>query len=93
MYYGGIHPNEKCFDHNSDYGKAMDTIAKNEELLTNALTGKEKELFLDITNAWGELLGIDACETFVMGFRLGASFTLDTFINTDNEFKSIIKED
>ena len=89
LYHGNISPQEKCFDHHSDYGKALDIVAKNEELLIKFLDGKEKEQFLSYVDACSEVLSISNCETFVDGFRIGAAFVLDAFINTDNEFKDI----
>jgi hypothetical protein len=89
LYYGNINPNAKCFDRKSQYGKTMELLSKNEELLNGILTGKEQQLFADYTKAWGDVLSISVCETFVDGFRLGGSLTLDTFIKDDNEFHGI----
>ena len=92
LYYGNINPNTKCNDRNSQYDKSMALLSKNEELLNGVLAGKELQLFADYTKAWGDILSITACETFVDGFRLGASLTLDTFINDDNEFHGITED-
>ncbi|MHB1314884.1 MAG: DUF6809 family protein [Christensenellales bacterium] len=89
LYFGNVDPQAKGFDRHSAYGKAMDAVAKNEGILTGVLTGNEKEVFLDYVSAWSEVLGITAAETFTDGFRLGASFTLDAFLNTDSDFKDI----
>ncbi len=37
---------------------AMDTIAKNEEILAEELEGKNKKMFLDYANAWGVILNL-----------------------------------
>lgn len=93
LYYGNIRPSEKNFDRNSKYETIMNVLVKNEDVLSEALSGKEKNLFSEYVKAWGDLLSLDARETFVSGFRLGANFALDTFVNADNQFKSITSEE
>ena len=91
LYYGNINPNARKFDRNSPYAKAMDTVAKNEEILSGLLTGKEKEMFTEFCKAFDDIIGITACETYVDGFRTGAIFMHDTFISKENEFKSLLE--
>ena len=55
----------------------------NEEFLTEALSGENKKKFLDFVNAWGVVNGESNLDSFMMGFRLGANFTYDTFVATD----------
>ncbi len=93
LYFGNIDPQARCFDTDSRYGKAMAVISENEELLSKLLKEKELKLFLDFTNAWGELLGIASCETFVDGFRIGAAFSLDTFVSKESELKEFLREE
>lgn len=42
LYYGNINPNEKCFDHKSEYAKFTKIIADNEEKLTAFLNALPK---------------------------------------------------
>ena len=70
----------------------MKTISENEELLTKLLKDKELQLFLDFVNAYGELMGVASCETFVDGFRIGAALTIDTFISKDSELIDYLRE-
>ena len=92
LYYGNIDPQAKTFDRDSAYGKALETTVNKEAVLADLLPEKEKALFLDYVNAWDEVLGITAAETFVDGFRIGAAFMLDTFINTGSAFIDICSE-
>ena len=87
LYLGNINLDTKDFEHNPQYGNAIKIISKNEGLLTGLLTGNEQQLFLDLVNAWGDVLDISSCETFVDGFRIGAAFILDTFVKTGYELK------
>lgn len=52
----------------------------NEDLLTAALNDENKKMFLDYVNAWDVVNGESTLDGFIMGFRLGAKFTYDTFI-------------
>jgi hypothetical protein len=39
--------------------------------------------------AFGEVLSESVAETFVDGFRIGAHFTVDTFVSKENVFHPI----
>ena len=43
----------------------------------------KKKLFHDFVNANSELLGESTLDSFILGFRLGAKFTYDTFISDE----------
>ena len=85
LYFGNIDPQTKCFKEDSQYGKAIAVISKNEELLIELLKDKELKLFNDLMDAWGEFTGVTECETFSDGFRIGAMFVFDTFVNKKSE--------
>ena len=44
------------------------------------LGGKEKHLFSQLMNAQSEILDTEARERFIEGWKLGASFMIDTFL-------------
>ena len=44
-------------------------------------------------NAWSVVNGETALDNFIVGFRLGAAFTHDTFISEDTPFIDLLKED
>jgi len=90
LFYGNIHPHERSFSRNSQYGKAMEVISKSEHILTEELDGKLKSHFLDFVNAQSEINSITAYESFLDGFILGAGFMRDTFLTEHNRvFKDI----
>ena len=62
----------------------------NEEHLTEVLSGESKKRFLDYTNAWNIVNGESNLDSFIIGFRLGAQFTYDTFVSTEAPFKEMI---
>ena len=77
LYFGNISPNEKRVDGDSDYGKLVQLISKNENKLTELLEDKGKMLFLDYANAQNELNATSTMEGFTDGFRLGARIMLE----------------
>ncbi len=66
LFYSSLNPS------NSNFKKAIETVSKNEELLTKFLKGKEKKLFLDYANAYSAINGETAVANFVVGMKLGA---------------------
>ena len=43
-------------------------------------------------NAWGVVNGESNLDSFIMGFRLGANFTYDTFVSEEAPFIDLLKE-
>lgn len=77
LYFGNIDMNTQGFNRNSDVAKAMDTLVKVEDRLTELLDGKEKQLFLDYVNAWSEVNAETAVGRFMFGFKVGARITAE----------------
>ena len=92
FYYGNIDPQARSTKQNKTVQKELAVLTKTEELLTNALTDEPKKWFLDFANAWSVVNGESNLDSFIMGFRLGAKFTYDTFVNDEAPFKDLLKE-
>lgn len=92
FYYGNIDPQALSIKQNKAVQKQMEVLMLNEEFLTEALSGEKKKKFLDFVNAWGVVNGESNLDSFIMGFRLGANFTYDTFVATDTPFQDLLKE-
>lgn len=73
--------------------KELEVLNDAEEYLTSKLSGEEKKMFLNFANASGVVNGETALDSFIVGFRLGATFTLDTFVGNDTPFTNLLKED
>lgn len=80
FYYGNIEPQECCSELKSDLKKKLISLTEKEEMLNSRLSGKEKDLFVTYTNTYNDFLTISMADSFISGFRLGAKFTLDTFV-------------
>ena len=91
FYYGNIDPQARSTRQNKAVQKQMEVLTNNEEKLTAALDEENKKLFLDFANAWSVVNGESTFDSFIMGFRLGAKFTYDTFIGTDTPLEDFLK--
>jgi len=89
LYYGNIDPQARSFSRDSHFAKAMELLSKNEELLTERLTGEEKQLFLDYVSAYSDVLGVSEEESFETGFRIGAQFIYDAFLGQTEQLKHL----
>ena len=92
FYYGNIDPQARSTKQNKAVQKQMEVLMLNEKFLTEVLSSENKKKFLDFVNAWGVVNGESNLDSFMMGFRLGANFTYDTFVTTDTPFRDLLKE-
>ena len=92
FYYGNIDPQARSIKQSKAVMKEMQTLNETEEYLTAKLKGEEKSKFLDHVNAWSVVNGESNLDSFIMGFRLGANFTYDTFVSEDSPFTDLLKE-
>ena len=92
FYYGNIDPQARSTEQNKAMQKQMEVLMLNEDYLTEKLSGESKKKFLDFVNAWGVVNGESNLDSFIMGFRLGANFTYDTFVSEEAAFIDLLKE-
>ena len=92
FYYGNIDPQARSTEQNKAMQKQMEVLMLNEDYLTEKLSGESKKKFLDFVNAWGVVNGESNLDSFIMGFRLGADFTYDTFVSDEAPFVDLLKE-
>lgn len=81
FYYGNIEPQELNSELSTKLKKNLSVLAEKEEQLTAKLNGEDKELFLNYVSAYIEFSTKSNADSFISGFRLGARFTYDTFID------------
>lgn len=92
FYYGNIDPQARSTKENKAVQKQMEILMNNEDLLTNALHNEQKKWFLDYVNAWGVVNGESNLDSFITGFRLGANFAYEVFVETNAPFQDLLKE-
>lgn len=93
FYYGNIEPQARSTRANKAMTKELQVLEDVEQYLTEKLSDEAKSKFLDFVNAWSVVNGETALDSFIVGFRLGAAFTHDTFISDDAPFADLLKED
>ena len=92
FYYGNIDPQARSTKQNKTVQKQMEVLMLIEDYLTENLSGESKKKFHDFVKAWSVVNGESNLDSFMMGFRLGANFTYDTFVTTDTPFQDLLKE-
>ena len=91
LYYGNIDPQARGFTKDSHIKKAYDKITELEKLLNESLDSEEKELFISFVNTNSEITAESELDKFIVGFRLGARFVYDTFVNDNAPYYDLIK--
>lgn len=92
FYYGNLDPQARSTKENKTVQKQMEVLMLNEDFLTENLFGENKKKFLEFSDAWSVVNGESNLDSFIMGFRLGAKFTYDTFVNENAPFQDLLKE-
>ena len=82
FYYGNIEPQECTTSLTPKLKKSLNELAGKEEHLTSILADKEQELFTDYAATYIKFSSLCNADSFITGFRLGARFTYDTFIES-----------
>ena len=95
FYYGNIDPQAHSFEQNKAVQKCMQILTDSEDYLTKELEeldGESLKKFLDFVNAWSIVNSESNLDSFITGFRLGAQFTMDTFVATAAPYTDYLKE-
>lgn len=92
LYYGNIDPQARGFKKDSCLQKQMSILSNCEEVLTEKLGGDEKKAFLSFVNASNIVLGESELDSFLVGFRLGARFIYDTFVDDTTPYEDFLRE-
>lgn len=88
-----IDPQARGFKNGSYLKRQITILSESEALLTDKLTGDEKKAFLSFVNLSDIILGESELDSFMVGFRLGAWFILDTFVYNDMPYEDFLKEE
>ena len=80
FYYGNIEPQEISTTLSTELKRKLDLLSQAEERLTSKLTDEEKDLLIKYVSQSSEFLCVSNADSFIAGFRLGARFTYDTFV-------------
>lgn len=86
FWYGNINPMDRNIAHNGRIDKLLKLVTNNEQQLSDMLSEREREIFQKLKNSQDELSSVIECESFTLGFRLGARFMLEVMEDMDIPF-------
>jgi len=89
LYYGNIDPQSRCYRQGSHIFEVSAEMVDIEEQLNERLNGEEKEMFKRYVEAYAELMATSELDAFIVGFRLGARFAVDTFMSDEAPFRDM----
>lgn len=91
FYYGNIDPQMREVNKNSKLYKMIFRMEEIEARLLNTLEGEEKEMFATYVDLANQTESASSLDSFLVGFRLGAKFTYDTFVREDAPYADSLK--
>ena len=77
LYYGRISPYEMSISTAPEYQKLKTLADKNEDLLRETLSDKQKELLEKLIESMTDISSISERDMFIAGFRLGVKLMID----------------
>lgn len=92
LFYNNINPQVRMVRNGSNLQKQMEILADCEDRLTSKLTGDDKKAFLAFVNVAGEVQGESQLDSFIVGFRLGARFAFDTFVDNQAPYCDLTED-
>lgn len=81
FYFGTIEPQKINPLLSDKFKKTSKELSEQEKQLSEKLSIKDREILLNFTNAYNELSNLGNLDSFISGFKLGARFTYEMFIN------------
>ena len=81
MYYGNIEMQESRTHITPKLRAKLSELSKKEEELSRILTDESKKLFTEYTDAYNEFSCLSCADSFISGFKFGAKFAYDTFVD------------
>ena len=85
-------PNEKQFDRNSEFGRAADELAKEEEKLRTMLDDNTLALLDRMIQLQGTVTGMTAEGYFIDGFQTGFRIALAVLYEGEKPFLKAVSE-
>ena len=77
LYYGRIAPYEMSISATPEYQKLKALADRNEDLLRESLSDKQKELLEKLIETVTDISSISERDMFINGFRLGMKLMMD----------------
>lgn len=92
LFYNNIDPQARMVRNGSNLQKQLGLMSDYEEQLTRTLKDEERKLFLAFVNSVSEVQAESQLDSFMVGFRLGARFVFDTFVDDSAPYCELTEE-
>ena len=92
LFFGNIDPQARAVKPGSRADKLRTFITDHLPEIENVLPDEQRSVLERIMDVQSELDTISELDSFIVGFRLGAGFTYDTFVNTDTPFRDLTEK-
>ena len=92
LFFGNIDPQARAVKPGSRADKLRTFITDHLPEIENVLPAEQRSVLERIMDAQSELDTISELDSFTVGFRLGAGFTYDAFVNTDTPFRDLTEK-
>ena len=92
FFFGNVDPQLRAVRPGSRADKLRIYITDHLLETETALPEEQRGALDKILDAQGELDTITELDSFIVGFRLGAAFTYDTFVNTDTPHRDLTEK-
>ena len=89
LFYHNIDPQARIVRNGSNLQKQMGLMSDYEEQLTRTLKDDERKMVLAFVNAVSEVQAESQLDSFIIGFRLGAKFVFDTFVDDTAPYRDL----
>ena len=92
LFYNNINPQARMVRNGSNLQKQLHLLSDYEEQLTSTLKDDDRKLFLAFANTVSEVQTESQLDSFIIGFRLGARFVFDTFVDDTAPYCELTEE-
>lgn len=89
LWYGNIAPSERTIRKNSEYARLSKETLHCEEQFINELSAEGRKFYEDRISKLLLKSGIEECDSFICGFRLGAKVMLEVLEKQDSQLPQI----
>ena len=93
LYYGNLSPSQRAVRPGSNVQKLSQKHCDLDSKLKKSFTEEQWEIFEQYLSVCADLLDANCLDSFIIGFRLGARFTHETFIGTDAPFAELTMDE
>ena len=91
LYYGNLSPCHRTVRPDSRVKKLMQKQSELESKLNDSFTEEQRTNFEQYLSLTADLLDANCLDSFITGFRLGASFAHETFLSSSAPYAELTK--